>query len=485
MKIAIIGSGLAGLTAAVDLVDAGHEVSIYESRKFWGGKVGSWEDEDGNHIEMGLHVFFYNYANLFKLMEKVGAIENILPKEHTHLFINRGGNLKSLDFRFPMGAPFNGLKAFFTTEQLTIFDKIRNALALGTSPIVRGLIDYEGAMVTIRELDRISFKTWFMNHGGSERSLERMWDPIAYALGFINCNDISARCMLTIFMMFASKTEASKLNLLKGSPHKWLTKPIVDYLTKKGARIHLNHKVKEIIYTEDSSSFLVKELLMETDKGIKSISADKYLAACDVPGIKKIIPKDWYKLKEFKGIQKLRAVAVATIQLRYDGWVTELNKNNTNLNNALGLDNLLYSADASFSCFADLALTSPEDYRKDNMGSLLQCVLTPGDRWIGRSKNKITQEIDKEVRSLFPSSKNLKLLWSNIVQIPQSLYRESPGMDPFRPNQKTSIKNFYLAGSYTQQDYIDSMEGATMSGHLAASVMLNKEVKLARNQAVS
>ena len=67
MKIAIIGSGLAGLTAAVNLVDEGHEVEIYESRSFWGGKVGSWEDKDGNHIEMGLHVFFYNYANLFKL----------------------------------------------------------------------------------------------------------------------------------------------------------------------------------------------------------------------------------------------------------------------------------------------------------------------------------------------------------------------------------------------------------------------------------
>ena len=485
MKIAIVGSGLAGLTAAVDLVDSGHQVEIYESRSFWGGKVGSWVDKDGNHIEMGLHVFFYNYANLFKLMEKVGALENLLPKEHTHLFINEGGNLKSLDFRFALGAPFNGLKAFFTTEQLSIVDKLRNALALGTSPIVRGLVDYEGAMKNIRELDRISFKEWFISHGGSEQSLGRMWDPIAYALGFINCNDISARCMLTIFMMFASKTEASKLNLLKGSPHKWLTQPIVDYLIKKGVKIHLNHKVKEIIYEKYETSFTVKELKLDAPDGIKTINADKYLAACDVPGIKKIIPKDWYKLRDFKGLNKLRAVAVATIQLRYDGWVTELEKCNTDINKPTGLDNLLYSADASFSCFADLALASPEDYRRENMGSLLQCVLTPGDRWIGRSKDKVTKEIDAEVRKLFPSSKNLKLIWSNIVQIPQSLYRESPGMDLYRPNQKTSINNFYLAGSYTQQDYIDSMEGATMSGHLAASAILNKKAELAKNLAVS
>ena len=51
MRVAIVGSGLAGLSAAVDLVDAGHEVNLYEARPFMGGKVGSWVDEGGNHIE--------------------------------------------------------------------------------------------------------------------------------------------------------------------------------------------------------------------------------------------------------------------------------------------------------------------------------------------------------------------------------------------------------------------------------------------------
>ena len=100
VRVAIVGSGLAGLSAAVDLVDAGHEVNLYEARPFMGGKVGSWVDPDGNHIEMGLHVFFFNYANLFALMRKVGAFENLLPKNHTHLFCNKGGDLRELDFRF-------------------------------------------------------------------------------------------------------------------------------------------------------------------------------------------------------------------------------------------------------------------------------------------------------------------------------------------------------------------------------------------------
>jgi len=57
LKIGIVGAGLAGLVAAMDLADAGHEVEIFELRPFVGGKVSSWLDKEGNHIEMGLHVF--------------------------------------------------------------------------------------------------------------------------------------------------------------------------------------------------------------------------------------------------------------------------------------------------------------------------------------------------------------------------------------------------------------------------------------------
>ena len=501
MRVAIVGAGLAGLSAAVDLVDAGHRVDLYEARPFMGGKVGSWVDGDGNHIEMGLHVFFFNYANLFALLRKVGAFENLLAKDHTHLFVNEGGDLRELDFRFVLGAPFNGLKAFFTTPQLDWIDKLRNALALGTSPIVRGLVDYEGAMKTIRALDRISFQEWFVGHGGSVQSIHRMWNPIAYALGFIDCEAISARCMLTIFMMFAAKTEASKLNLLKGSPHRWLTGPILDYIQQRGGRLYLRHRVSEVLFEEGPEAGAsgsdhqpvtrVSGLRLGTPEGEITVQADTYLAACDVPGIQRMIPAAWRRWPLFDNIYKLEAVPVATVQLRYDGWVTELGDNpaaaaaRTDLSRPVGLDNLLYTADADFSCFADLALASPEDYRQPGLGSLLQCVLTPGDPWIPRKTNEIVAHTDAQVRALFPSAAGLTLVWSNVVKLAQSLYREAPGMEPFRPEQRTPVANFFLAGSYTRQDYIDSMEGATMSGRLAAAAILERPAVLANNPAVA
>ena len=49
-------------------------MDIYDQRSFIGGKVGSFVDKRGNHIEMGLHVFFGCYNNLFRLMKKVKTI---------------------------------------------------------------------------------------------------------------------------------------------------------------------------------------------------------------------------------------------------------------------------------------------------------------------------------------------------------------------------------------------------------------------------
>ncbi len=481
MRVAIVGAGLAGLATAIDLVDAGCEVEIFESRPFVGGKVGSWVDDDGNHIEMGLHVFFGCYYNLFALMKKVGAIDSLLLKQHTHTFINEGARVGELDFRFLTGAPFNGLKAFFTTSQLSVVDKIANSLALGTSPIVRGLVDFQGAMKQIRNLDGISFADWFRSHGGNQGSLDKMWNPIAYALGFIDTENISARCMLTIFQFFAAKTEASVLRMLEGSPHEYLHKPIVEYLESKGAKIHTRRRLREIKYEQgrDNNTHITGFVIGKGDSE-ELITADAYVCACDIPGIHRIIPEDWRRDTFFDNIYKLTAVPVATVQLRFDGWVTELNDEGKRkqLEKAEGIDNLLYTCDADFSCFSDLALSSPSNYYKEGEGSLLQLVLTPGDPFIKESNDKIAEHVLAQVHKLFPSSRELNVTWSNVVKLAQSLYREAPGMDLYRPSQKTPIDNFFLAGSYTQQDYIDSMEGATISGVQAAQAILKTNKKV-------
>jgi zeta-carotene desaturase len=248
----------------------------------------------------------------------------------------------------------------------------------------------------------------------------------------------------------------------------------LNYLEERGTKIYTRRRVREIQFTETQGKTEVTGIVVADGEKEETITADAYVCACDVPGIQKLIPSDWRKWPEFDNIYKLDTVPVATVQLRFDGWVTELNDETQRkqLEKAAGIDNLLYTADADFSCFADLALASPGDYYREGQGSLLQLVLTPGDPFIRESNEAIANHVLKQVQDLFPSARNLNMTWYSVVKLAQSLYREAPGMDPYRPAQKTPIPNFFLAGSYTQQDYIDSMEGATLSGRQAAQAIL-------------
>lgn len=481
LSIGIVGAGLAGMIAAMDLADAGHDVEMFEARPFVGGKVSSWLDKEGNHIEMGLHVFFGCYYNLFGIMKRTGSFDdNLRLKEHVHTFVNDGGKLGALDFRFPIGAPISGLQAFFKTEQLEPIDKFHNALRLGTSPIVRALFDFDGGMDMVRDLDDMSFSEWFTQLGGSRGSLDRMWDPIAYALGFVDCDNISARCMLTIFMLFAIRTEASVLRMLEGSPQTGLHDPILKYLEDRNVKINLGSPCRELVHEVDEEGKPTRVTGIKIGEKEVLREFDAVVAALDVPGIKKVLPSNFRKYPMFNNIYKLGCVPIATVQVRFDGWVTEMDDHVAMMDlsgdksdgKAPGIDNLLYSADAEFSCFADLALTSPGDYYKPGEGSLIQAVFD--ERAFMRSEDQIVKDCITQLNTLFPSSKKLKCTWSSVVKLGQSLYREKPGQDRLRPSQATPVENFFLAGSYTYQDYLDSMEGATRSGLMVADEIISR-----------
>ena len=362
---------------------------------------------------------------------------------------------------------------------MSLEDKGHNALRLAISPIVRALVDFDGGMDMVRELDDISFTEWYQTFGASRGGLDRMWDAIAYALGFLDCDSISARCMLTIFMLFAIRTEASVLRMLDGSPQTGLHDPILRYLKERDVKINLSTPCRDIVHDVDPESGLPTRV-----RGIKTGAREEFrefdavIAATDVPGIKKLLPESFRKYEFFDKIYNLDTVPIATVQVRFDGWVTELNNDARMMDisgdqsdgRGGGIDNLLYSVDAEFSCFADLAVTSPGDYYKEGEGSLIQAVFD--ERAFSRSNEQLVKDCIAQLNDLFPSSRKLNCTWSSVVKLGQSLYREKPGQDKFRPKQATPIPNFFLSGSYTYQDYLDSMEGATRSGLMVADEII-------------
>jgi 15-cis-phytoene desaturase len=61
-----------------------------------------------------------------------------------------------------------------------------------------------------------------------------------------------------------------------------------------------------------------------------------------------------------------------------------------------------------------------------------------------------------------------------VTQVPRSVYAAIPGRNKYRPSQETPISNFTLAGDWTSQKFLGSMEGAVLAGKLAAEVIADK-----------
>jgi 15-cis-phytoene desaturase len=58
-----------------------------------------------------------------------------------------------------------------------------------------------------------------------------------------------------------------------------------------------------------------------------------------------------------------------------------------------------------------------------------------------------------------------------VVKLPADFYSLAPGNDALRPPQATPIPGLTLAGDYTRQQYLATMEGAVVSGQLAADAV--------------
>ena len=445
MKTIVIGGGLAGLTAAADLSDAGHEVLVLEKRPVLGGKVSSWV-EDGYTIESGLHIFFGCYTELIEMTKRVGAYRNVSWKEHTIHVARPGG--RTSRFHFPgVPAPFNGIMAFTSGDLLTWREKLTNALAL-VRPWVLPL-------EKVAQWDDRTYAEWHRGYGIAEGVLAKWWNPIALSMGFLPAEEMSARPMTTVFHHFSRKADASRVGFLDGPPSERLHRPFAEYIEARGGEIRTGARVEQLVLEWHAGRPVFTGVRLESGEVIQG---DAFVMAAPLHSARQAIPRVLRHLPYFDNLWKLKSVPVMNVQVWFDRYVSET-------------DNLHFTADAPFSVFADLAVTSPMYDRHG--GSLVSMAVAPAEPLWHLSDEEIARKCLDALRHLWPRTREARVLHHTVVKIPNSIYREVPGSDALRPTQRTPIRNFALAGDYTQQDYMASMEGAVRSGHRAARALLD------------
>lgn len=445
MKAIVIGGGLAGLTAAADLADAGINVHVLEKRPVFGGKVSSW-DEGEYTVESGLHIFFGCYTALVDRMWRVGASRHILWKNHTIHVAQPGGKVSR--FHFPdVPAPFNGIVAFTGNDLFTWHEKLTNIRAL--------IRPWLTPLHKVARWDDRTYAQWHRGYGVAEGVLTKWWNPIALSMGFLPAEEMSARPMATVFHHFSRHADASRVGFLDGPPAERLHKPFADYIKARGGALCANSKVAELLLEWQEAQPKITGVRLESGE---TIEAELFVMAAPLHSARQALPKVLRHIPYFDNLWQLKSVPVMNAQVWFDRYISET-------------DNLFFTANAPFSVFADLAVTSPLYDRTG--GSLVSMAVAPAQPLWNLPDDEIARRCIDALHNLWPRTRQANIVHKRVVKIPNSIYREAPGSDALRPTQKTPIRNLALAGDYTQQDYMASMEGAVRSGHKAAQALLD------------
>ena len=453
MRVAIAGAGLAGLSCAKYLSDAGHTPVVVEARDVLGGKVAAWQDADGDWYETGLHIFFGAYPNMLQLFKELDIEDRLQWKSHSMIFNQKEVPGSYSRFDFPdLPAPINGVAAILgNNDMLTWPEKISFGLGL-----VPAMLRGQGY---VEECDKYSWTEWLRLHNIPERVNDEVFIAMSKALNFIDPDEISSTVVLTALNRFLQEKNGSKMAFLDGNPPERLCQPMVEHIEARGGEVHLESPLREIVLDEDGkvSGFSIGGV---AGKEGFTLEADAYVSALPVDPFKLLLPEPWKQMEFFSKLDGLRGVPVINIHLWFDRKLTDI-------------DHLLFSRSPLLSVYADMSNTCRE--YEDAERSMLELVFAPAKDWIGRPDEEIIAATMKELERLFPQhfggEDQAVLRKSKVVKTPLSVYKTTPNCQPLRPTQKTPIPNFYMAGDYTLQRYLASMEGAVLSGKLCAEAV--------------
>jgi 15-cis-phytoene desaturase len=423
-KVAIIGGGLSGLACAKYLTDAGHEPVVYEARDVLGGKVSAWQDEDGDWIETGLHIFFGAYPNIMNLFAELDIHDRLQWKIHQMIFAMQElpGEFTTFDFIPGIPAPFNfGLAILMNQKMLTLPEKIQTA-----PPLLPMLIQ---GQPFIDAQDELSVTQFMRKYGMPERINEEVFVAMAKALDFIDPDKLSMTVVLTAMNRFLNEDNGLQMAFIDGNQPDRVCEPMKDHIESNGGKVVLNAPIKEIVTNDDGS---VRHLLLRSGE---TVEADEYISAMPVDIMKRMIPKKWQNMPYFRQFDELEGIPVINLHMWFDRKLQ-------------AVDHLCFSRSPLLSVYADMSVTCKEHYNPDK--SMIELVFAPcspiagGDvNWISKSDEEIIDATMGELARLFPTeiaadekwpaTKNqgpqakATLIKYAVVKVPRSVYAAVPG----------------------------------------------------------
>ncbi len=438
-SVSVIGGGLAGLSAACALAEAGYHVRLLEKRRYLGGRASSYEHPGtGEVIDNCQHVLLGNCVNLIDLYRRLGVSDAIRWFDRL-TFIQPGGRRSVLEPGF-LPAPFHTMPAFLRASAFSFADKL--AIGRGMSAFMTGL----------PEDSEENFAHWMKRHGQTRGAIERFWKPVLVSALNEDPDHISVH--------YAGKVIRESLLLSPGAgrmgvptiPLSELYGRAIDYMASRGGSVEFNCAPESFAWSDETQQWTVR-----TQN--EDFTSDAVVLALAFEGFSKLLPL----LPQNAGAEKLANdlqgfahSPITGIHLWFDREITELP-------HAILLDTTIQWM------FHKSKLQSEK--RRGEPGSYVELVVSASKSLVEMQRQEIIDLAVRELAEFFPVVGQARLIKAAVVKEVRATYSVRPQLDLIRPASVGPWPRVFLAGDWTATGWPATMEGAVRSGYLAAEAV--------------
>jgi 15-cis-phytoene desaturase len=459
MRALVMGGGMSGLAAAINLLDLGYEVRLIEADEIFGGRASSWLDEDGDMIDNALHVFMPYYVNLLAFFERMGIAGNIVWKDSAFYYAQPNGDLACLKFA-KLPAPLHA--GYAMGYLLKDFRGIPfHKLVTAALPMGFGIMNN---LHRLDELDEISMETFMARYGAAE-TMKPLMEPAINGLTFTPSYQISAKVMLNWFLKMFVSAKNSRIGFANGGLGEIWVDNCLDYIREKGGVAELGMAVTSINIAD-------REITSVTVNDSEELTADLYVSGMSPYSLRRLLPDECYALEYFRDLWHFQYAPSLSIQIWFDRKLTDI-------------DCTFFSNECVFNTYADLSNVLPHIF---SGGSMLEMVISPADHVQGLPDQVIFGQCIEQIKGIFPAAREAEVRKWKVVRQRQGVYRAYPGMEKHRPFQRSPYSNLYLTGDFTETHVSSGgMEAAIWTANkmaelvsmdkLGRNISLNEEYK--------
>jgi squalene-associated FAD-dependent desaturase len=432
--VAVVGGGLAGITAALDLARGGAKVTLLESRPRLGGAAYSVQ-RNGLQVDNGQHVFLRCCTAYRDLLARLGALDAVTLQPRLAIPVLAPGRPPVWLRRSGLPAPLHLAEALARYRFLGIGERIAAARAM--SALRRVDPDDPAA-------DARGFGDWLREHGQSPAAIDRLWGLIVRPTLNLAPEDASLAQVAQVFQIgLLRETSAGDIG--------WARVPLSEIhdvaarraLARAGVDVRLRWRAKAIVPDPDGGFRIEASGMPTVHAAVTIVAVPHDRAAALLPG----------SADTGGRLARLESSPIVNLHIVYDRRVLELPF-------AAGVNTpVQWIFDRTASAGA-----APSQY--------LAVSLSAADAESTMTIEALRGRFVSALTELLPGARDARVEQFFVTREHAATFRAAPGARALRPGPRTRWPGVLLAGSWTDTGWPATMEGAVRSGRVAASEAL-------------